>query len=65
MKVDLVKLSNTCQVCNKNKGHSREIFSKDYMGPCGDSFCFASCDSVKCRPVRIVVCDKCKKEHAR
>lgn len=31
-----------------------------YEGPCGDSFCYASCDLESCR--REIVCDKCKKE---
>ncbi len=54
----------TCQKCRKGKETTRhrEIYTKDYMGPCGDSFCYASCDSSSCRPIHVTVCDDCAKE---
>jgi hypothetical protein len=54
----------TCQNClKKDKStHHRSIYTKDYVGPCGDSFCFASCDMSACRPVSLTVCDDCAKK---
>jgi len=51
----------TCQKCRKRRTttRTRSIYTKDYTGPCGDSFCYASCDSSSCRPVEVVVCDPC------
>jgi hypothetical protein len=53
----------TCQNCKKRKASSRprEIYLKNYMGPCADSFCFASCDSSSCRPVTMIACETCTK----
>lgn len=51
-----------CQNCRKDRESTRlrEIYLKNFQGPCGDSFCFASCDSSSCRPVRVAVCDECE-----
>jgi hypothetical protein len=55
---------NTCQKCKNedNTTRSREIYTNNYMGPCGDSFCYASCTMETCRSIRVVVCDNCEKE---
>jgi len=57
-------LEKTCQKCHKrvDSTHRREIYTKNYTGPCGDSFCFASCDSSSCRPISVTVCDDCAKK---
>ena len=54
----------TCQCCKESKQSTRhrEIYTANYMGPCGDSFCFASCDSETCRPISVTVCDECEAE---
>jgi hypothetical protein len=50
-----------CQKCGKRKLtiHRREIYTEKYEGPCGGSFCYASCDSSSCRPVYMTVCNEC------
>ncbi len=52
---------NTCQKCKKSKTSTRhrEMRSSIYQGPCGDSFCYASCDMETCVPIHGVVCDEC------
>lgn len=54
---------STCQKCRKRVAstRSREIYTKNYEGPCGDSFCYASCDMSACRPIHVTVCDPCAK----
>lgn len=54
-------ISKTCQKCKKRveSTRSRELYTKDYSGPCADSFCYASCDSSSCRPVHVTVCEAC------
>lgn len=56
-----LSIAYNCQRCRKRKPDtkSREIYTKAYEGPCGDSFCYASCELEACRPVRVVVCDGC------
>lgn len=53
----------TCQKCREPRESTkdREIYTANYVGPCGDSFCFASCTLSSCRPVRAHVCDDCEK----
>ena len=53
----------TCQKCKKGalSTRRRSIYTKDYVGPCADSFCYASCDSRACKPVDLTVCDDCAK----
>lgn len=53
-----------CSNCEKRKPNAwyREVYLKNYIGPCGDSFCYASCDMAACRPVRVVLCDVCTKK---
>lgn len=55
---------NTCQKCGKQDSSTRrrDIYMKNYTGPCGDSFCYASCDMDSCRSVSVTVCDSCEKE---
>jgi len=53
-----------CQKCGKRKESTRHrsVYTKNYQGPCGDSFCYASCDSSSCRPINVTICDECTKE---
>lgn len=53
----------TCQKCLKRVAstRSRQLYLKEYRGPCGDSFCYASCDMAACKPVDRTVCDECAK----
>jgi len=57
----------TCQKCKKRVGSTRprEIYTKNYRGPCADSFCYASCDLSTCRPIHVTVCDGCKTKLSR
>lgn len=54
----------TCQHCKKEDEttRSRTLLLKNYIGPCGDSFCWASCTMSSCKAVEAVVCDNCAKE---
>ena len=54
----------TCQRCRKrvDSTRSRTIYTHNYQGPCGDSFCYASCDMDACRPISVTVCESCSKE---
>lgn len=56
-------IQHTCQSCTKRVAStkSRELYLQNYTGPCGDSFCYASCEGSECRPVRMSVCDECAK----
>jgi len=49
-----------CQVadCDSTDAVHRRYYSPDYQGPCGDSFCYASCDLPACREQSAVLCDK-------
>ena len=60
-------ISHTCQNCRRRveTTRQREIRTKDYMGPCGDSFCYASCTSPSCVPIHVTVCDDCAKKLAK
>ena len=53
-----------CQKCGKRlpTTRPRSIYTKLYQGPCGDSFCYASCDLETCRPISVTVCDGCEKK---
>jgi hypothetical protein len=57
-------ISKVCQNCKKPQDSTmlRTIYTKNYMGPCGDSFCYASCDMSTCHPISVVVCTPCAKE---
>lgn len=49
-----------CQVdgCKSTDASRRSYYAKEYTGPCGDSFCYASCDMSACREQEAVLCDK-------
>ena len=51
----------SCQKCHKEDSTTRrrEIYTKDYVGPCADSFCYESCEMSICRPLSVTVCDTC------
>lgn len=53
-----------CQVkgCRSTDAHERSYFAKNYEGPCGDSFCYASCTLSSCKSQRAILCDKHYKE---
>lgn len=61
MKAEKLGIQHKCQKCGKRKltTRHREIYTKLYQGPCGDSFCYASCDMETCRPIHMTVCDEC------
>lgn len=50
-----------CQHCGKKHATTkrREVYLKNFVGPCRDSFCYASCDSSACRPVTAALCEPC------
>ncbi len=52
---------NRCQKCGKLRKTTmrRTIKTKLYQGPCGDSFCYASCDMETCHPITVTICDAC------
>lgn len=54
------RIVSKCQVggCDSEDAVPRRYYSPDYQGPCGDSFCYASCDLPACREQSAVLCDK-------
>jgi len=56
-----------CQVegCDSTKASYRRYYAKEYQGPCGDSFCYASCDMPSCREQSATLCDKHYKKLSR
>jgi hypothetical protein len=64
MAKEALGVEKTCQQCLKRKPTTRQrsLYLKNYMGPCGDSFCYAGCDSSSCKPVTMTVCDVCAKK---
>ncbi len=67
IQVSLDDLDRVCHNCGKVKDdtRSRTFYAKNYMGPCGDSFCYASCDMDTCRPTTKTICDSCEKKLAK
>lgn len=61
---NLLDFKYTCQKCGKRKESTRErtYKTKNYMGPCGDSFCYHSCDMDTCHPATATICDACCKK---
>jgi hypothetical protein len=59
--------NSRCQKCGKLKESTRQrtFEGKSFIGPCGDSFCYASCEMESCRPISGVICDGCEKELAK
>lgn len=51
-----------CQRCNSSgyTVHARTFRAKGYKGPCGDSFCYGTCDSPSCKEVSAILCDECE-----
>lgn len=66
MSIDIRACRQTCQVCKQSKPNtkSRRVRNKNYQGPCGDSFCYASCDNDSCvtSEFTIQACDGCAKK---
>lgn len=58
-----LKIVTKCQVegCDSTQASRRSYLAKDYVGPCGDSFCYRSCDMSTCKRQEAVLCDKCLK----
>lgn len=50
-----------CQKCRKLKPTTRyrHFYAKNYVGPCGDSFCYYGCDSSSCKEQTATICDEC------
>jgi len=54
-----------CQHCGKlspTTSHCGRILMPNFQGPCGDSFCYASCTMSSCRPVSGSLCEDCRAE---
>ena len=58
---------NVCQHCKKQKPDtmSRTVKTADYSGPCGHSFCYASCDMSTCKPITATICKDCAEKLAK
>lgn len=67
VQVRLSQIDSVCRLCGKVRGDvaEREYFTANYSGPCGDSFCYHSCDSSSCFPQRGRVCKPCADSHKR
>jgi hypothetical protein len=63
-KRSLEQMQKVCQSCKKEQESTmqRTFYTKNYMGPCGDSFCYASCSMDTCHATTMVICDKCLKK---
>lgn len=63
----LEQMQKVCQSCKKEKDTTRRrsFKTKDFMGPCADSFCYASCTMSTCREVSMTICDACHKDLAK
>lgn len=57
-----IALGERCQKCGRGGAEERDYYAKDYEGPCGDSFCYASCRLSACRPQRARLCAACLKK---
>ncbi len=64
--IDLRASRLTCQICKKTKKDTRErrVPNPGYSGPCGDSFCYGSCDIDSCvtREFTMMSCEACSKK---
>lgn len=65
--IDTKDLDKLCMVCFKvsDTVKDRRYTTKNYTGPCGDSFCYASCDSTSCRPIYARACLNCETNRRR
>jgi hypothetical protein len=63
-KKETLDIQYTCQKCLRRKQTTRHrtFYTKNYMGPCGDSFCYASCDMDTCHPTSMTICEDCLKK---
>ena len=50
-----------CQGCGAKGDHvtRRELRSKEFKGPCSDSFCYSTCTSPSCRAIECILCPEC------
>lgn len=60
-KLDIAKVCQKCRT-SRETTRSRWIYTKKYVGPCDDSFCYASCDLEACKAVSLTICDECAKK---
>lgn len=62
-----LNIVSKCQVegCDSTNASHRNYYAKDYRGPCGDSFCYASCDMSACHEQSAILCDKHYKQLSR
>lgn len=56
--MSFLKMCQGCGVRGDDVKH-RAPRSKEYKGPCGDSFCYATCDSPSCRSIECILCSDC------
>lgn len=71
--IDIRRARDVCQLCKKEKEttRTRRFPNLGYSGPCGDSFCYGSCNIDACvtREFTVVACDECAEQarttHAR
>lgn len=56
-----MNIQKVCQNCKLERDTTmrRDIHLPQYVGPCGDSFCYASCTMTTCRPATVTVCEEC------
>lgn len=59
--IALKDLGKVCHVCGALDPavRLRTYYTADYQGPCGDSFCYASCTMTTCRPITLPACETC------
>ena len=62
--VAISDLEKVCKECCQVKEDTRPrtYYAKNYQGPCGDSFCYASCEMSACRPETANICGTCEKK---
>ena len=51
----------TCQNCKQEvkTTRNRSLYAPEFVGSCGDSFCYRSCDLKACHSFNVTVCDDC------
>lgn len=61
--IDISKARKTCQICQTTQDTTaeRRVKNENFAGGCGDSFCWASCDSDTCKTREFIIrmCDTC------
>lgn len=60
--VALTDIDRVCRICGRvsDSVMTRSYYTKSYMGPCADSFCYSSCNMSTCRPISVKACEKCE-----